>query len=73
MIQFKKLHTGIFKAYINDADTEYKIIIANAYGCGRGKAYYDVYKGEDRVNNPMIRLNLYSAKQRVIAEILKNS
>lgn len=73
MIEIKKLMTGVFKAYVNGIDTPYNIRLANGFGGGSGKVFYDVYKGTERLNNPIVKLTLYSAKQKVMAEILKNS
>jgi hypothetical protein len=73
MIEIKKIMTGVFKAYVNGIDTPYSIRLANGFGGGSGKVFYDVYKGTERLNQPMIRLSLHSAKQKVMAEILKNS
>ena len=65
--------TGFFNVYVNGLESEYGIKIASHPSCGKGKAFYDVFKGAERINHPMIKLNLYKAKQKVIAEILKNS
>jgi hypothetical protein len=73
MIEIKKIGSGFFTAYVNGTDAGYTIILANGYGCGKGGYYYNIYKGDKRLNNPMIRLSLHSAKQKVMADILKNS
>ena len=73
MIEIKKMFPGFFRAYVDGVDSAYTIRLANALGGGSGKAYYDVYKDNQRINDLFIKLNLYKAKQKVIAEILKNS
>lgn len=72
MIEVKKLCTGFFKVYVDGVDSIYTIRIANGFGGGAGKAFYDVYEGTNKINNPIIKLSLYAAKQKVTAEILKN-
>ena len=73
MIEIKKIMTGVFFVSVNGIDTPYSIKIASHPSCGKGKSFYDVFKGAERINHPMIKLNLYKAKQKVMAEILKNS
>ena len=73
MIEIKKLCTGFFKVYVDGVDSVYTIRIANGFGGGAGKAFYDVFKGTERINHPTIRLTLYKAKEKAIAEVLKNS
>ena len=73
MIEIKKIMTGVFNVYVNGADTPYSIKIASHPSCGKGKAFYDLFKGAERINHPMIKLSLYKAKEKVIAEVLKNS
>ena len=72
MIEIKKLQTGFFKVYVDGSDSEYSIKIASHPSCGKGKAFYDVFKGAERINHPMIKLNLYKAKEKVTAEVLKS-
>lgn len=73
MIEIKKLQAGVFKVYVDGVDSTYTIRLANGFGGGAGKAFYDVYKATERINNPIIKLNLYKAKEKATAEVLKNS
>lgn len=73
MIEIKKIWTGFFKVYVDGIDSVYSIKIASHPSCGKGKSFYDIFKGAERINHPMIKLSLYKAKEKIIAEILKNS
>jgi hypothetical protein len=71
MIEIKKLCTGFFKVYVDGVDSVYTIRIANGFGGGAGKAFYDVYKETNRVNLPMVKLSLAKAKELVAKELSK--
>jgi hypothetical protein len=75
MIEFKKIDTGYFRVYVDGVETEYDIRIASHPSNGRGKAFYDAYKGAKRLNDitPSFKLslNLNKAKDLITKEINK--